>query len=282
MHHYLIYQAYGSQEIIDECVLSIYSLLYHYHRLPQLKIIIYTDNEAAFRAHLAPLEELLIYQRLTPQSIIEWKGPHAFVHRVKVELLRDWCSKLTEPTAILYLDTDTWFKRAPLPLFRAIEQGRKVVHIAEGRIEDRSNPIFKKLNKLVKRGGVAGVTPGVTMYNAGVLGFTNDACTLLDEVLVTTDVLYAALPKHVMEQLAFSYHFSLQEAPLEAAGYIGHYWNGKAIRTQIAEWLERAKNPDDAFSYKDAVDLLEPALKKLNKPKKENMANLFLLANRRV
>jgi len=50
MNNYLIYQAYGKQAIIDECLFSLLSLRYYTTDdfLQKLKILIYTDKPEEF------------------------------------------------------------------------------------------------------------------------------------------------------------------------------------------------------------------------------------------
>jgi hypothetical protein len=76
INHFLIYQAYGKEEIKQECLFSLLSLRYH-----------------ASEAFLEKLQD--------------WRGSIDFVHRVKIKILQDAAQKYEGK--FIYLDTDTYF-----------------------------------------------------------------------------------------------------------------------------------------------------------------------------
>ena len=254
MADYLIYQAYGSPAILDECLFSILSYL----RQPTAAtILVYTDNAAYLQAILGDLREV-VYVPIEPEQWQAWRGEIDFVHRVKVEVLRHAAAHYAGQ--LLYVDTDTVFLKSPEALFAALAQGERVMHLAEGRLGD-GNTLNRKINRAL-RPLASQLPPAVTigpatrMYNAGVLGLRSTDATLLNEVLALTEQLYHYYPKHVMEQLAFSVIWAREGMVREATPWVYHYWNLKEIRPalhalftttaarSLAEWQARASRLD--------------------------------------
>ena len=255
MGDYLIYQAYGSPDVLNEALLSILSYL----RQPaEATVLVYTDAPAHFRAVLGAAAGIE-YVRIEPAQWRAWRGEIDFVHRVKIEVLMHAAAHYTGQ--LLYVDTDTIFLRSPADLFAALGRGELFMHVAEGRLGD-GNPLNRKINRALRVGGPAAlpggvaIGPGTRMYNAGVLGLRSTDAPRLAAVLALTEALYRRYPKHVMEQLAFSVVWA-QAGPVgEAAPWVYHYWNLKEIRPVLAAlfalpppaglagWLARATRLD--------------------------------------
>ncbi len=243
--NYLLYQAYGKQDIINEAILSILSLVRLVPVLPHgFSIVVYTDNSSAFEkilGHSLPV----LYVKINDRQVSEWRGKIDFVHRVKIEILRDFLSM--HKGNLLYLDSDTWFLENPFSLFDLIGEGRLLMHTCEGRIDSGKNPIFKKVQRFISANifEVAGeklkIPPASYMWNAGVIGFNSGKIEILEKVLQLTDEMYARYPKHVMEQFAFSWYFQNGQSIVAAENTIYHYWDFKEYRQHIAGFLEENK-----------------------------------------
>lgn len=235
--NYIVYQAYGSHDILNELIYSIASFYNHNNTFPAT-IVVYTDNREYLNRYLP---SWIIYEELTVSKLKAWRGENNFVHRVKVEMLIDMCQKYSGN--ILYLDTDTVFTESPDILFRAIANDIKVMHTCEGRLSNTRNPIFNKLvrflhnRKFEVNGKVISIASGQEMWNAGVLGFPAENVSLLKDVLSLTDMLYKQYPKHIMEQLAFSRIFTNDKLLTAAEKQIFHYWNFKEFRPLLKKYL---------------------------------------------
>ncbi len=270
--NYLIYQAYGNKGIINE---AIYSLLSFYKALVdplsnEIKIVIYTDDIPSIDHYFS--EKDIIYRPLTKELIHEWKGNIDFVHRVKIKILQDFFLVYTDAN-VLYVDSDTVFKTAPNELFKAVSEGKFVMHTMEGIIKDRSNPILKKLFKylyfndiILSDGTKFQVSTKTQMWNAGVIGINESNKEILDKVLDFTDSLYPHFPKHIVEQFAFSYYFQTQSEIVPAESCIYHYWNFKEFRIVLSGFFERFKDKDTTFLTRKIVEidpqrLIQPKLK---------------------
>lgn len=246
--NFIIYQAYGHEDILREALYSILSL---FHASPewakdQVMLVIYTDQAAWFKARIDQATYHVQFEEITPVLLQEWRGSIAFVHRVKIKVLQDFFSKYSGNA--LYVDTDTSFLREVKPLFDAISQGKLYMHTLEGKISTRKDPIFRKLYRFLPKNSfqVAGQSVQLSveteMWNAGVLGLNKQYAHLLEEVLTLTDEMHQRYPKHVIEQLAFSYVLRKQGPLTAAEEVIFHYWKFKEFRQILAVFFEYAQD----------------------------------------
>lgn len=235
MNHCIVYQAYGHKDVLNELVYSIYTLIRQYEgQQPPCKIIIYTDSIEYLKKFLP---DYIDYKEINRPLIDKWSGPKKFVHRVKVEMLKDVLQH-NHCTSLLYADTDTTFLSKPDRLFAQIDAGNFVMHRKEGMIDSGSNIIFKKLKRILNDQNLQNKTtlpPKTDMYNAGVLGIPFSMKHVVDEVLKQTDILYDHASNHCMEQLSFSHKLNQhsKENIIEAESDIFHYWNFKEYRAVL-------------------------------------------------
>ncbi len=235
MANYLIYQAYGSPDILNEALFSILSYL----RQPAgATVLVYTDNPAHFRAVLGEAAGVA-YVPIEPAQWRAWRGDIDFVHRVKIMVLQHAAAHYAGN--LLYADTDTVFTQSPAEIFDLISQGQHFMHLSEGRLND-GNSLNRKINRVLQArdtpalvGGP--ISPATCMYNAGVMGLRSTDAPLLAQVLALTEQLHRLYPKHVMEQLAFSVIWARQGPVREAAPWVYHYWDLKEIRPALAALL---------------------------------------------
>jgi hypothetical protein len=242
---YIVFQCYGNESIFHECAYALLSLsrLYKPGELSDVQIWIYTDKPEWFgRFKDCPLP--LHYRKVDEQTITAWKGKINFVHRVKIEVLKDFIKD--RRGNILYLDCDIVFTHPIEQVFKNINAGQLYMHVKEGVVSDSRNIVLQKLNNHYKNNTAAKVkgkpVHKMTMWNAGVLGFNTKYAELLDEVLAFTDSEYVKFPKHVIEQFAFSIYFQQAGQVKAAAPYIFHYWNLKEVRGILSSFFEHFKD----------------------------------------
>jgi hypothetical protein len=237
MQRHILYQAYGNEDILHELIYSVYSLLHVYGSSP-FTLVVYTDSQAMLEKWLPKSVQ---YQPLEPEQIREWRGKYDFVHRVKIEIIRDFISRYSG--SVLYLDTDTVITQPIDHLFEKIEQGTHIMHEEEGRISTRKNIVFRKVDSFLSA-HPTGISRDTVMWNAGTLGFLCSKQQLMDQVLQTTDKLYELYQKHIIEQLAFSYHLAASSSPqpiYSAGSEVYHYWNFKEYRGVLREFFRYYK-----------------------------------------
>jgi len=265
MNHCIVYQAYGHKNVLNELIYSIYTLFKQYDgQQPPYQIIIYTDNSQYLKEFLP---EYIEYKEINRPLIDKWSGPDKFVHRVKIEMLKDVFKH--NQCSLLYADTDTTFLSKPDQLFAQIDAGNFVMHRKEGLIDSGSNIIFKKLKRILNDKNLQSKTtlPSQTdMYNAGVLGIPYSLRHVVDEVLIQTDILYGHASNHCMEQLSFSYTLNQhsKDKIIEAESDIFHYWNFKEFRAVLDNFFTNYSDKPYQFIL-TKIDIINP--KVLIKPK---------------
>jgi len=278
---YIVFLCYGNENIFHECAYSLLTLsaLYDRHEANKLEVWIYTDNPAYFKdIKNCPLN--LNYRIIDATTIKKWKGAINFNHRVKIKVLADFTKE--REGNILYVDTDTIFNRSLAEVFGQIQNGHLYMHVMEGIVSDRENPILKKLSDFLSK-DVALNNSGLqlnnqAMWNAGVLGFNTTHKQLLKNVLEFTDDLYMRFPKHIVEQFAFSVFFQKGQTIKAAAPYITHYWNLKEMRIILASFFSVYKNCTWNELVKNAGMISVPVLlqEKANFYKNRNVTDKIL------
>jgi hypothetical protein len=278
----VVYQAYGKDELLAEAVFSILSLASVTNKkdFENFFITVYTDNPRFFQVHLGK-DLKIFYEELTPELINKWRGEIDFVHRVKIEILMHCINRHYKN--ILYLDSDTFFIESPEPLIKFIEEENFVMHLNEGKIDSKKNPIFRKMHKFLKNnqfninGNNLKIPVETEMWNAGVLGINKKYSELLENVLSLTDQMYSKYQKHVMEQLAFSYIFQSEKKLIKSDDVIFHYWYSKTFRNLILEQLNKVKHK----SFHEKVEIVPEIVKLLPKEdvKKSLLQKIFSLVS---
>lgn len=257
---YLIFQCYGHEGIFYECAFALLTLsqLYSAAELKNIHVVIYTDKPEWF-SRFNDCGVPLMFRKIDDALIRQWRGEIDFVHRVKIEVLRDFTQR--KAGNILYLDTDIVFLKRIDLMLEDIQAGDLYMHVMEGIVSEEGNPILKKLAFYLREQKTIQL-PGKPLYdsamwNAGVLGFGAQHNALLDDVLFFTDMVYPNFPKHVVEQFAFSVYFQRSAAVRAAAPYILHYWNVKEMRAILASFFEHFANKkwDELVMYSTLIQV---------------------------
>jgi hypothetical protein len=170
---------------------------------------------------------------INEEQIRIWRGAINFVHRVKIEVIKDCLRKY--PGKIIYTDTDTYCLSSIDTIYKSISPSHVYFHEDEGVINEPTSLHLKKWKKFLSGKTfdfLEGIQPlQVHMWNAGVIGVEDAHLPLLDKVLEITDKLYPSFAKHTIEQFAFSYVFQSKKLQIfAAANFIFHYWNLKEFR----------------------------------------------------
>ena len=239
--NYILFQCYGYEAVFLECAYALMSLsrIYRPEELTNTEIWIYTDKPEWFRQFSdCPLP--LRFFTLDAALIKQWRGDIDFVHRVKIELLLHFSA--THSGNILYADTDMVFLQKLDEVWSNIADGQLFMHMQEGKISDKGNPLFRKLDTFL-RSDKAIRSDGsplcdLYMWNAGLLGFNTTHRDLLQKALEYTDSEHPKFPKHIIEQFAFSIQFSSGGSVRSALPFALHYWNMKELRQIIASFLQ--------------------------------------------
>jgi len=238
--NYIVFQCYGNEDVFHECAYALLSLsrLYKGGGPANTEVWIYTDNLSRFSAFRNPGLSLH-FCSLSEEVLTRWRGVIDFVHRVKIEVLKDFVA--TRNGNILYVDTDVVFMEPIEEMMAAVSSGSLYMHVMEGIVSTRSNPVLAKLDTYLRDNTAMKVNGralwDLAMWNAGVLGFNTQYRQVLDDVLTFTDAEYPKFPKHIVEQFAFSVFFRQAGVIKTAAPFILHYWNLKEARPALASFF---------------------------------------------
>jgi len=260
-------QCYGDEGIFYECAMNLLSLsrLYKKEELEQVEIWIYTDKPAWFN-RFRQCDLPLNFKPLNDIILKQWRGKIDFVHRVKIEMLKNVLQG--KDGSILYVDTDTLFTRRIDELWQQIEGGALFMHMDEGKVSGEGNEVLRKLNAFLHSSQAPQGKPlyDMQMWNAGVLGFNTGHAALLDEVLKLTDSVYARYPKHIAEQFAFSVIFQQQGKVQAAEPYLFHYWNLKEGRELFAKFFKHFEKATwaELTHYSKMIDIPGLVKEKVN------------------
>ncbi len=242
---YIVTQCYGNEGVFLECAFALLSLsrLYKPAELEHLEIWIYTDKPEWFQA-FKNCNLPLHYRQIDNDIIKKWRGIIDFVHRIKIEALLDFTKNRTGN--ILYADTDVMFTHRIDDVWTGIQEGNLYMHMMEGKVSSRSNPIFAKLDKYLRSPGAPTIDNrplyDMNMWNAGILGFHTSKRQLLEQALDFTDREYPKFPKHIIEQFAFSVYFQHAGAVHTALPFVLHYWDMKEVRAVFKSFLTHFNN----------------------------------------
>lgn len=271
----LVFQAYGKKDIINQNIFSIFSLLNSTnYNLEKIKILIYTDQVLDFKKYFDGISNIE-YREIQMEQIKKWRGAIDFVHRVKVEILKE--AYENHQTDIFYVDGDTVFLNNPNELFLKVNNQNSLMHIFENIINQGKDPLSKKIKKFLKKNHPE-IPTTTSMWNAGALGISKTiALDVFEHVLKMTDQLYSEYPKHTMEQLAFSFVLQTKTKINPAEKEILHYWNQKdEYQNLINQFLSENS---DLNSVKNSYKLIN--WPKAPKPKLKFWEKAFNLINGR-
>lgn len=265
----LVFQAYGLQEIMRQTFFSIASLLRQLEKDSPLKVAIYTDQPEYIQAFIQknPRVETVVIDR---EMIKKWRGEIDFVHRVKIEILKDAGQRF--PGDLFYCDGDTYFLGSPTAKFKKVDDKHSLMHIFESVLGDKKDPIAKKMNKFVREhkfqinGKDSGLNSRSAMWNAGVIGISNKNKNLLDDILALTDQMHKIYPKHVNEQLAVSQVLKNHTEISATDELIVHYWNQKEdYQIAVDKFLESFPSLERAIENYEKFERPLPPKKGLSK-----------------
>jgi hypothetical protein len=225
----VVYLAFG-----DKCIgQALYSLLtladvYH-HDLSVLKVVVYTDKPQRF----AWLQQRFgIHTKLiTPTDMAEWHGPNKQPLRAKIRVVQEALSD--HAGNVLLLDSDTLIRKRLDGLFKAMSEGKVIMHRREYSVA-----VARKYNAglcpedftiALPVGPLISVNDRSVMWNSGVIGLRSARAGLIDMVLELNDRMYAKYPAWHIEQLSYSLIWAGTGMLRGCPGYIFHYWSNKEV-----------------------------------------------------
>ena len=231
---YLVLLSYGRESEYRRAIGTVLSAQAH-HGGPPLPVLLFTDDAAYFQPYFAGLPvEYVLLPEARRRAL---HGPHDYAFRVKIGIL-DEARHRHPGRALLYCDSDTFFRRSPAPLLRGLAAGTAYMHQPEYSFEQavglyadypqRECP--RRFIELIEShwfevgGQPRQFTRRQLGWNSGVLGLPAAATALLPDVFTLTDEFYGATGWFTSEQLAFSLALPTRFPLHRADDYVSHYW----------------------------------------------------------
>lgn len=259
----IVYQSYGNNDVFKQTLFSIFTLQYYLSETRinfPYSIIVYTDKPEIFSKY--NLETSLLSQNL----IQEWKGKYNFLHRVKIIIIEDAARRYND--SIIYIDSDTYFIKSPILLFKKISSEISLMLNNEGQISKNNQKLL--FNFLSNKTNLDIGNNKIFMWNASLIGIDKSNIHLINKILELNDNIYEKFYRHIVEQFSFSYYLQINTNIYSCDDYLIHYCGDKELVVEIiSRFLEIQKAFPMQNIYKNA-NKLEP-LKKIKKKEK----NLF-------
>lgn len=230
----LMYFCYGAQPLFDQTLYSILTLLHVSGGQPgRERVVVYTDRPEAFGA--LPVETV----ETTPAMLEAWLGGSDYIHRRKTCALLDALARFGG--RVVFLDSDTFWLRAPGRLAERVGPNRACFHLCEGYLLTTGTPFDVALAaQLQSRRYEIGedtvrVDRTTRMWNTGVVGVDVADRARIEDALALSDAIWRdADPAgpygrriHHAEQFAMGYAFRHAQSS-EAADCVYHYWRADA------------------------------------------------------
>ena len=225
-----LYIEYGHQKTyVDELTYSLATLL-DYHSPLKSEVLVYTENTETY-AHL-PVTAVSIAQDMPAYSL---NGAYHF--RVKPCVMKRALQEHGQDANIVFLDTDTYFKKNINPYFSQIN----AQHALMNKFEKRNPYPGEVLPPVQLPSGkiYAYDEQHAIMYNSGLVGLHASHAACLDDAIAIIDAMVSASFKaHTIEQCAVSEAFRIHQIQLaEVYKEVEHYWpstDKKYMRRQLA------------------------------------------------
>ncbi|AMB84038.1 hypothetical protein AWM79_01460 [Pseudomonas agarici] len=234
----LVYLVFGAETYHQEAVFSIASALACLRETPgaEVDIRVFSDNPKPYRHLPVRIDALAEVTRK------RWCGPHGYHFRTKHVALR---AVLEECEQALLIDTDTFFRRSPIELFRRVEPGTLLCNAFYTTYgANKKLPLYTALSERLRSRNLA--DDQMMTLNSGVIGLTRQDVGVLDRSIALMDELFPfAQGAYTLEEFCLSVAAYRTVNVKECPDLIHHYWGRKQLfRAKVKAWIHKhAGNP---------------------------------------
>jgi len=252
----LVLLSYGGR---DEQVAETKYAVLSAHRLVRpsddIEVVLYTDNPSKF-------DDMPVRLRpIAQEELAAWAGPGDYQFRRKLEVLRDALKQTGHP--VVFVDSDTWFRKPPARLFDRIGRDQSVMHAREGSLRGpQFTPHHRQFVDCLQRrvwktssGSPLNISTDV-MWNSGVIGLDPLNSVLVDDALALVDqVGCSECHLWCLEQFAIGY-FLMRSTDVSAAYHVVfHYWRSDLRETFRPTLLRELDRTADLAAKERAEEL---------------------------
>jgi hypothetical protein len=250
MQNFLLYQAYGNIDHINECRYALLRYLEVYNLKPpkDIGLIIYTDQPAYFE-NFTPFFDSFEMKEISETQVKEWRGEANCQPRVKMEIIREFLNNVNGN--LLYCDGDTYITAPIHPLFTELEKGHFCVYedktslSREALYELQSLKKHITQNELNYKGKRVELSGSTNIWNTAVVGISSDKKYLADDILALTDSTFQQFKKPIAGPFAISYILQNEGTVKTASGFIQHYGALKEFRSLLRIFFK--KNEEESI-----------------------------------
>jgi hypothetical protein len=221
----LLYLTFGkSKSIHCQAAFSILSFLARGWHCDH--IVVMTDSPSAYSFFENRINILEVNEAL----LRNWRGQTNNFFRAKIKAL-EHCIGQSSGENWLYLDSDTFLFQEFQQLQTALENGRPLLHLCEGRLSELKSKSVRQLWSCTKNRSFGGIhfDEQTAMWNAGVIGIPGKAApAILTKVLQVCDELCREkIRPRLIEQLSFSVVLAHFGGLRPSEDCVAHYWSNK-------------------------------------------------------
>lgn len=243
----LVYLVFGAPTYHQEAQFSIASALTNLRKTPgeAIDIQVFSDDPEPYR-HLP-----VTVHTLDAETRKQWNQPHGYHFRSKHVVLRQ---VLEQHELALLIDTDTFFHRSPIELFRRIAPGTLLCNAIGGHYgDDPKAPLYEALATVLRSRDLA--DDQMPLLNSGVMGLHCSDAALLDRSIAYMDEFYLqAKGAYTLEEFCLAVAAYRSMKVNECPDLIHHYWSRKQLfRAKIQAWLR--KHGDAPLSPEAMTDI---------------------------
>ena len=203
MRKILVYIVYGEdQSYYDGAIFSFLTFMNWLTIDNPVEIVILTE-----KPHMFDNYPVVTYD-ISPQQKYDWSLKGLYHFRIKNRGLAYIMDKLEMSwnDKILFMDTDTYFKKSPLHLFELIKNNQALMYLNEGLIykRDRFSIYIEHLEgkKIEIDNEVYELTKDSALWGSLMIGITYEMRSTLDNADKLLKILFNMVPVHTIEEFA--------------------------------------------------------------------------------
>jgi hypothetical protein len=231
----LVGLSYGLEREYKRMIFAILSFKAYYSGPEDsISLLVFTDNPTYFERFFTGLK--VKYVLLTPARIELMKGAQNFVHLVKIAVVRE-AFEMYPNNSLLFIDSDTFFVKDPLPLLSIISADTSLMHTKEYALAERIDSTSEGMSPQLFLNTIERCTfltsQGEERYfssqyswNSGVIGLAKEGRAYMEDIYKLTEDFFSCSSWHISEQLAFSLILQTRTTVHSCEKYIYHYWPG--------------------------------------------------------
>tara|TARA_B100000787_G_scaffold163781_1_gene145776 strand:+ start:3338 stop:4237 length:900 start_codon:yes stop_codon:yes gene_type:complete len=220
----LLYIVYGDDQVYyDGAIFSFLTFKYWLKRDNSVEIYVLTEKPDLFEGY--PINVLI----MSDKQKTEWSLKGKYHFRIKnrgLAFVMDQL-KLKDMDKILFLDTDTYFHKSPLPIFNLIQSNQAVFYLNEGLIYSRKRFSTFVRNLEGKKIQIDGQTYELSRKSAmwgslmvGIMPNMRPSLDWSDKLMLK---FFETIPAHTIEPFALSESLLMKYKMVEGKNFVSLY-----------------------------------------------------------